>query len=82
MPLTMPLEITWPPAAPGERYLSYKICPFFTYRILCWEVCIYFSDEGGGKFSAGGIIYGDNFPWEGSFQGVNFSGKIYTGGIC
>ena len=60
-----------PPTASGERPLSYKIYPLFTYSICYWEVYINFLDGGGVEFSTGGIFHGD-----GSFQGVNFSGEI------
>ena len=47
------------PTAPGERFLSYKICTLFTYNICYWEGA---NIMGGDKFSAGGIFQGDNFP--------------------
>ena len=70
----MSLEITWPPTAPGERFLSYRICPLFMSSICYWEVCKHFS--GGGGFSSRGLPRGEFFIGEGSFQGVNFSGEV------
>ena len=36
---------------------------------------------GGGEFSAGGIFYGDNFPWGGKFPGGELSKGNFTRGI-
>ena len=39
------------PKAPGERSLSYKICPLFMHSICYWDACIHFWVRGD-KFSA------------------------------
>ena len=66
-----------PPTAPGERSLSYKICPLLTDRICYWEVDIHFSGREGRKnFLLEGFCTGRIFHVKERFQRVKISGEI------
>ena len=82
-PKNMSLEITWPPKAPGEGSLSYKICLLSTYSICYWKVCVHCWVGREGQIFCWGILHGENSPWRGKFPwGWTFNGKFYVGGVC
>ena len=65
----MPLGITKPSTAPGERAVSYAICPLFTYSIFHWDIYEFF--WGGFSTEVGRDFLRESFPW-----GIMFAGEI------
>ena len=77
--VTMPLGITRPPTAPGERAVSYEIYPLFTHSIVTGKYTDIFR---GGEFSAGmaEIFFRENFLWVGKMPKRNGQGETVRWG--
>ena len=69
----MSLEIKWPPSAPGERFLSYKIYPLL---ICYWEYAYILRVGRGEIFCWEDFTRGEISMEREVSRGVNFSGEI------
>ena len=67
------------PQSPGDKSLSLKICPLFTYSIYYRELCRHFLEEGR-LCAQDWFLWGWFFVWR-NFQGWAFRGRFYTGPI-